>query len=115
MQFRDELYLLNIKTDTASYDFSFATGSWQLGETAMHGPNLFARSKGNLTGLPPFKIAGAYTWNDDQSLELTLRYIDCMHTERITFNFGKDKKLLVDIKDSNSNWNRAPGIEGVIQ
>jgi hypothetical protein len=115
LQFRDELCLLNIKTDTGSYDLSFASGSWQLGETTMHGPNLFTRSKGNLAGLPPFKIAGAYTWKDDRSLELTLRYIDCMHTERIIFNFENNNKVVVDIKDSNSPWDRAPGIEGVMQ
>ncbi len=115
IQFKDEMCMLNIKTDTVSYDLSFASGSWQLGETTMHGPNIFARSMGNLDGLPPFKIAGAYTWKDDQSLELTLRFIDCMHTERITFAFADNNKVLVDIKDSNSNWNRGPGIEGVIQ
>jgi hypothetical protein len=115
LQFRDELCLLNIKTDTGSYDLSFASGSWQLGETTMHGPNLFTRSKANLAGLPPFKIAGAYTWKDDRSLELTLRYIDCMHTERIIFNFENNNKVVVDIKDSNSPWDRAPGIEWVMQ
>jgi hypothetical protein len=61
LQFRDDLCLLNIKTDTVSYDLSFASGSWHISETMMHGPNLFTRSKGNLTGLPPFKIAGSYT------------------------------------------------------
>jgi len=114
LQFKDELCILNIKTDTGSYDLSFASGSWQPGVTTMHGPNLFTRSKGNLAGLPPFKIAGAYTWKEDQSLELTLRYIDCMHTEKITFNFENNNKVVVDIKDSNSPWDRAPGIEGVM-
>ena len=115
IRFKDEMCMLNIKTDTSSYNISFASGSWKLGETTMHGPNLFTRSKGNLTGLPPFKIAGAYTWKDGRSLELTLRYIDCMHTERITFTFAENNKVLVDIKDSNSMRDVAPGIEGVIQ
>jgi len=115
LQFKDELCLLKIKTDTDSYDLSFGSGGWQPGETTMHGPNIFARAMGNLAGLPPFKIAGAYTWKEDQSLELTLRYIDCMHTEKITFNFENNNKVVVDIKDSNSPWDRAPGIEGVMQ
>jgi CubicO group peptidase (beta-lactamase class C family) len=114
LQFRDEMCMLKIKTDTGSYDLSFGSGSWHHGETPMHGPNLFARSKGNLNGLPPFKIAGAYTWKGDQSLEFTLRFIDCMHTERITFTFGKDKKVLVDIKDSISQRNRIDSIEGLL-
>jgi hypothetical protein len=115
LQFGDELCLLNIKTDTASYDLSFASGRWHLSETIMHGPNLFTRSKGNLTGLPPFKIAGSYTWNDDQSLELTLRFIDCTHTQRYSFTFSDKNKVTVDIKDSSFTWNRTPAIEGVIQ
>jgi len=113
LQFKDELCLLNLKTDTASYDFSFASGSWQIGETKMHGPNIFARSYNNLTGLPPFKIAGAYTWKDDQSLEITLRYIDSMHTQRITFQFDNNK-VFVDFKDSNFPWSRTPALEGVM-
>jgi hypothetical protein len=38
-----------------------------------------------------------------------------MHTERITFTFAENNKVLVDIKDSNSMRDVAPGIEGVIQ
>jgi CubicO group peptidase (beta-lactamase class C family) len=102
LQFRDELCMLNIKTDTTSYDLSFASGRWQPDETTMHGPNLFTRSKGNLEGLPPFKIAGAYTWKDDKSLELTLRYIENVHSEKIVFHFDEiDKnKILVEIRAS---------------
>jgi hypothetical protein len=114
LQFKDERCLLNLKTDIASYDFSFGSGKWQLGETNMHGPNLFARTYGNLTGLPPFKTACAYNWKDDKSLELTLRYIDCMHSERIILSFDK-KKVVAEIKDSNSPGNRFISIEGLMQ
>ncbi|MGB8490023.1 MAG: hypothetical protein WCE64_03115 [Bacteroidales bacterium] len=115
LQFRDKLCLLNITTDTTSYDLSYASGAWQPGETTMHGPNLFTRAKGNLDGLPPFKIAGAYKWNDDQSLELTLRFIDCMHTRQFTFHFEDNNKVLVDINDGRFSRNNAPAIEGVMQ
>lgn len=114
LNFSDELCLLNIKTDTASYDLSFGSGSWQPGETTMHGPGIFARAMGNLSGLPPFKIAGAYTWKDDQSLELTLRYIDSMHTQRMIFHFDNDKAE-VDFSDSITPGNRITRIEGLIQ
>jgi CubicO group peptidase (beta-lactamase class C family) len=101
LQFRDELCLMSLKNDTGSFDISFGSGKWQFGETLLHGPNLFTRAKGNQAGLPPFKIAGAYTWIDDNSLELTLRYIDCMHTERIILTFDK-KKVQAEFKDSNA-------------
>jgi hypothetical protein len=113
--FTDQICQLNLKTESASYDLSFASGGWHLGETTMHGPNIFSRATGNLEGLAPFKIAGAYTWKDDKSLELTLRYIDCMHTERFSFIFTDDNKVLVDIKDSISARNAPPAIEGVIE
>jgi hypothetical protein len=31
LQFKEDLCLLNLKTDTASFDFSFASGRWQPG------------------------------------------------------------------------------------
>ncbi len=114
LQFRDGLCLLNLKTDTASYDLSFASGKWQPGETAMHGPSIFARAKNNLNGLPPFKIAGAYTWNDDQSLELTLRYINSMHTVRMIFHFDNEK-VVVDFGESIAPGNRTTSVEGLMQ
>jgi hypothetical protein len=112
LQFKDELCLMNLKNDAGSFDISFGSGKWQFGETIMHGPNLFARAKWNQAGLPPFKIAGAYTWRDDKSLELTLRYIDCIHTERIILNFDR-KKVQVDFKDSNSSGFR--GVTNMIE
>jgi len=113
MQFRDDLCLLNLKTDTASYDLSFASGKWQPGETTMHGPSIFARAKNNLNGLPPFMTVGAYTWNDDQSLELTLRYIDSMHTVRMIFHFDGEK-VVVDFGESIAPRNRTISVEGLM-
>ena len=113
LQFRDDICFLNIRTDTASYDLSFGPGSWQLGETTMHGPSIFARAFNNLNGLPPFKTAGAYTWKEDRTLELTLRYIDSLHTIRLTFHFN-DKKVEVDFGDSTAPGHRVIKLEGSI-
>ncbi len=117
LQFNDDQCVLNLKTDSASFDISFTAGRWQLGETARHGPSIFERAKGSLEGLPPFKIAGAYTWPDDQSLELTLRYIENVHSEKIIFHFDDiDKnKVAVDFKASNVPGNRFTRMEGLIQ
>ena len=114
LQFRDGICLLSLKTDTASYELSFGSGKWQPGETTMHGPGIFARAKNNLNGLPPFKIVGAYAWNDDQSLELTLKYIDSMHTVRIIFHFDGDRAM-VDFGESIAPGNRFTTVEGMIQ
>lgn len=112
LQFDDDLCLATLKTDTASYDISFASGKWYKGETRRHAPSIFAIAQNSLGGLPPFKIAGAYSWIDDNTLELVLRYIDAMHTERIKINFD-GSKVKVDIVSSIGRGNM-PSIEGTI-
>jgi CubicO group peptidase (beta-lactamase class C family) len=115
-QFKNGLCSVNLKNNAGSFDLSFASGKWQPGETTMHGPNLFSRAKGNQEGLPPFKIVGAYSWKEDQSLELILRYIESPHTERIICYFDK-KKIEVEFKDSNfpGFGGTRPLIEGSMQ
>ena len=117
LQFKDDLCLLNLKTDTASFDFSFASGRWQQGETTKHGPSIFAQAKYNQKGLAPFKIAQAYTWLDDKTLELSLRYIENVSSEKIVIKFDEigKKKILFDFKSNNSRFNRALPLEGVMQ
>jgi CubicO group peptidase (beta-lactamase class C family) len=117
LQFKDDLCLLNLKTDTASFDFAFASGRWQPGETTKHGPSIFAQAKYNQKGLPPFKIAQAYTWPDDKTLELSLRYIENVSSEKIVIKFDEigKKKILFDLKSNNSRFNRALPLEGVMQ
>jgi CubicO group peptidase (beta-lactamase class C family) len=117
LQFRDDLCLFNLKTDTASFDFSFASGRWQPGETTKHGPSIFAQAKYNQKGLPAFKIAQAYTWLDDKTLELSLRYIENVSSEKIVIKFDEigKKKILFDLKSNSSRFSRALPLEGVMQ
>jgi hypothetical protein len=117
LQFKDDLCLLNLKTDTASFDFSFASGRWQPGETAKHGPSIFAQAKNNQKGLPPFKIAQAYTWLDDKTLELSLRYIENVSSEKLVIKFDElgKKKILFDFKSNSPRFNRVLPLEGVMQ
>jgi CubicO group peptidase (beta-lactamase class C family) len=117
LEFRDELWLLNLKTDTASFDFSFASGKWQFGETPRHGPSIFAQAVNNQNGLPPFKIAQAYTWPNDRTLELSLKYIENVSSERIVIRFNEigKKKILFDFRGNASRFNRSLPLEGVMQ
>lgn len=80
---------MNIRQDSASYDFNFSNTGWSEGETLRHGPSLTARAKANLTGLPPFRVAGNYTWKTDNTLELVLRYIESPHNEKFVFTFNQ--------------------------
>ena len=43
----------------------------------------------NRNNFPPFKVAGAYTWKDEQTLELTLNYIEGAHDQRFICHFDK--------------------------
>lgn len=81
---------------------AMGNGKWVFSQTSRKGPYLVARAKNSLEGLPPFKVAAAYTWQSDSTLELTLRYIESPHTERILCTFAGDD-VAVDFK-----WSFAP-------
>jgi hypothetical protein len=98
-QFKDNICHLTLKTDTAVHNLAFGAGSWQAGETTKHGPYLLTTAKANLKGLPPFKIAGLYSWKDENTLELILRYIESPHTETFIFHFDK-KNVYFEIQNS---------------
>jgi len=117
LEFRDDLCLLRIKTDTAAFDFSFASGRWQMGETTKHGPSIFSQAKNNQNGLPPFKIAQAFTWSDDKTLELSLRYIENVSSEKIVISFGEieKNKILFDNSSGQSRFRKINPLEGVMQ
>ncbi len=98
-QFGNDACFTTIVTDTAVYKIGFASGKWKAGETEMHGPNLVTGAKGNLDGLPPFKIDGSYYWKDNSTLELVLRYIESPHTATFICHFdGND--VSVNIQNS---------------
>ncbi|HMI04503.1 MAG TPA: serine hydrolase, partial [Pedobacter sp.] len=81
LEFKGDLCMLKLKTDASSHDLSFGSGYWAKGQTTRHGPSLTFGSKGSLKGLPAFKVAGAYTWKDDDTLEMLLRYTESVHSQ----------------------------------
>jgi len=90
-RFENERCFLTQQTaEGDEYDFTFGGGAWEIGETNRPGPNLLPQPDANLEEMLPFKVAGAYRWEDDQSLELILRYIESPHTIRRTYNFEGD-------------------------
>ncbi len=101
--FKDDRCTVTVKGDTATYVLPFGAGKWQMGETTMHGPYLVTRAKNNLTGLPPFKVADSYTWLDENTLELVVRYIESPHTETMLCHFNGNN-MTVEVKRSfNTN------------
>lgn len=98
-EFKNNVCSIMLKNDTAVYNINFGKGKWQHGETTMRGPYLVGAAKGNLNGLPPFKIAGDYDWKNNSTLELVLRYIESPHTETITCTFD-GSKISMELKNS---------------
>ena len=87
-------YIMTMKSDTNTYTLSFSAGQWRNGVTGRKGPNLVYRAKGHFKGLPAPLISGAYFWQDNNSLELDLRYIESPHTEKMVFHFeGEDVQI----------------------
>lgn len=95
----DSIYTLTWKVDTASYKVNFGSGNWRMTETTRPGPNLLTGAKAHLVGIPAVKTDGSFTWTDDQTLELVLRYIESPHTEKITCHFSQNN-LKMDIQNS---------------
>ena len=96
---------LTLNTKQGAYKINFGAGKWEQGETTKYGPYLVSRAQGNRVGLPPFKVAASYTWKDETTLELTLRYIESPHTETIKCSFKGDE-VSVEVEDSFNKANR---------
>jgi len=92
--------LFTLKTDTAQYKILFESGSWNKDETTKRGPGLTNAAKASFVGLPAAqKIAASYTWLDNHTLDLVLRYIESPHTETYACKF-ENNKLTVEIHNS---------------
>lgn len=112
--FKNGTCLFSLKTDSAIHKFTFGSGRWEPGVTTKFGPYLVASFQSNRLGLTPFKVAGSYSWKDDKTLELTLRYIESPHTETILCTFDGD---YVSISIQNSLNRSASKVthKGVLQ
>jgi hypothetical protein len=111
-EFNNEQCLVRIKTNTETYQLSFGSGKWHFGETTKLGPTLIP-AQAHFVGLPPPKVAGSYYWNNENSLEFTLRYIESPHTERMICKFDKNK-ITIEIQKSNTLEEKLT-LNGVLQ
>jgi hypothetical protein len=91
--------LLSLTVNDAKYDFLFGAGTWRFGETTKPGPYLIP-AMNYFAGLPPHRVAGAYTGNENQ-LEFTLRYIESPHSERMVIDFMPDNSVSFTVYPSN--------------
>jgi CubicO group peptidase (beta-lactamase class C family) len=106
--FQKNLCHVSFMIDTSVYEISFAEDKWQNDEVLLPGPNL-ANSKS--TEKLPTKVAGNYSWTDDNTLKLTLRYIETPHSEITTCSFDKNT-VSVAIKYSVNRNRSIPEFKG---
>ncbi|MGZ8557138.1 MAG: serine hydrolase domain-containing protein [Chitinophagaceae bacterium] len=105
---------LKLEAGNIVYQFAFGKSRWQMGETTRRGPYLVAAAKASYVGLPPLKLAGAYSWKDDQTMELTLRYIESPHTEKMICHVDGNN-ITIDIENSFDYGKKKLQLKGVVK
>ncbi|MDX1907698.1 MAG: serine hydrolase domain-containing protein [Bacteroidia bacterium] len=106
LTFRADTCQVVIGHEGQQYPLSLGASHWVFGHTTRPGPNLFLTSLGHFEGLPPTPVAGAYRWTSPNTLELTLRYIESPHTERIICRF--DKKTVTMTVQHSQRFGKDP-------
>jgi hypothetical protein len=114
LNFPDSVGDVKLETDSTVYQLNFGNGRWQTGETNKKGPSLVAAAKASFVGLLPLKINGAYKWTDENTLELTLRYIESPHTEKMICHFD-GKNISVVIENSFEYGKKKTELKGVLK
>ncbi|GAB1450331.1 hypothetical protein MASR2M47_03870 [Draconibacterium sp.] len=94
--------LMNFANDKQT-EFIFGANTWIQGETNKPVNNLAAQPNDLILKLAPFKVVGAYSFPDENSLELTVRYIESPHTD---FYLCKAKGDSIFVEISNSRTQR---------
>ena len=83
LDFRGDICILNLAIADDNFMIPLGHGAWINSETGLSGPNIISKP-GILTSN---KIAAAYTWTDDYTIEATLRYIESPHHIVMKFRF----------------------------
>ncbi len=91
LNFSHDICDVKLQRDTVLFNISFGAGAWRPGVTNIPGPSLTANTIESTDMLFPAKIEGSYTWVDDNTLQLVLRYIESPHAETFTCHFAGNK------------------------
>jgi hypothetical protein len=77
---------LSLRTGEKVQTIPFGRGEWITSKTELGGPGILLRPG----ALSSNRVAGAYTWDNDTTLVLTLRYIESPHHMNLTFRFDAE-------------------------
>lgn len=95
------------------YPLLFGEGEWIIRETGKPGPNLLNSALNHFEVLQSEKVAGTYAWQDDNTLELVLRYIESPHHEEYTITFGEGS-ISLEVRTSLPGQHFAETIQGTL-
>ena len=112
--FHDTVCTVSLGTDSAVYQLAFGEDKWQMSETSKHGPSLVAATKASFSGLPPFKIAAAYSLKDEHTIELILRYIESPHTEKMLCHIDGNT-IGIEITNSFEYGSKKTSLKGIVK
>lgn len=117
--FVEDMCYVKLKTNGKEYKLFFGAGKWINGTTSLPKSNVLQPAKTTGGGYVPQadgslkfrddgemlqKVAGSYTWKDDNTLELALQYIESPSGGKITCKLDGNK-VSVNVKFSNDSRN----------
>jgi CubicO group peptidase (beta-lactamase class C family) len=99
--FNNDTCTLSMKTNGQEFKIPFGRGKWVISETGLAGPNLINRPDGNNL----HRIAAAYEWSNDSTLEMIIRYIESPHHIKVKCSFEGDTMVM------NTRLSTPPGYD----
>jgi CubicO group peptidase (beta-lactamase class C family) len=83
--------------DEKIHQIPLGLNGWKLSENTLIGPYSLRSVPAHLETFAPFKVAGEYIWKDENTIEMTIRYIESPHHWKITYQVQGDKLKLTAI------------------
>lgn len=100
-QHKKKLSLLIETKDKKLHLLPAAYQQWRFAETDLVGPYLLRMAPVKFEQIAPFKTAGSYRWLNEETLELTIRYIESPHHWTITMK-EENGELKINVFNSFS-------------
>lgn len=102
------IFRVTLQAQGKTYPLFFGKGKWLKGATALPWgpPSLTGKPREGSQGFSADKIATAYSWKNDTTLLLTVRYIESPHTQTIICHFDDNA---ISVRIDNSIKGMTPG------
>jgi len=108
-EFNDSDCIVALKVNGRDFKHTYGAETWVEDQTSRPGPSLTGPVKITDT----YRVAGEYTWKDESTLELVLRYIESPHHETITCKFDNED-ILLSVAASQAFGNSSTEIHGTV-